>query len=229
LGDLPINLLRKMQTCIVIHPSLAVRQLFKEILEKFGFSVNLESTLDGGLEKIRLSQSFALGCVSTKFDKRAIFTWLSTVKANIKGRFMVFGAITTAQDRNQPYLFKDFDLDLTENLSEQSMRSYLPEINKLLARKKDEKQKFILAEILEKAPETIDLAFERFVKGYDYRNFPGWKNLELIQKILAEGAADVKAFYLQRLFETFKKFAKTVQESEHLQPQQVRFMVKTVK
>jgi hypothetical protein len=229
LRDLPNIKVRKMQSCIVIHPSLAIRQLFKEILEKFGFSVNLESTLDGGLEKIRLSQSFALGCVSTRFDKRALFTWLSTLKANIKGRFIVYGAITTSQDRNQPYLLKEFDLDLSETLTEQAFRSYLPEVNKLLAIKRDERHKFMLAEILEKAPEAVNLACERYIKGYDFKSLSSWKNLQLIHKILENSASDVKAFYLEKLFEVFKKFASVKHKSEQLHSQQVKFLVKTVK
>ncbi|MCS6893566.1 MAG: hypothetical protein NZO16_03240 [Deltaproteobacteria bacterium] len=206
-------------SCLIIHPQLQVRQLLKAVFEIFSMSSNLESSLGGALEKIRSSEGFDLVCLSLRFDKKMIVSWLSAAKSTLKGRYSVYSALVSKEDRANPafqqFVEKNFDCDFTENLTSDAFSAQKQRVLRLVSQRRECRLVDFFRMQINRILTSVDNLASSALNSRFEKSDPNWIYLESIQRSVLNSSPAVKSEYLEMIKNALKTKADGILDQTH--------------
>lgn len=220
--------------CIVVHPNFSVRQVVKNVLEAFGWTTNLEGSLSGALEKIRSLDGFELICLSLRFDKKMVSSWIETAKSTMKGRYSVYSALASKEDRSSPnfeiFVRKHFDIDISENITKDSFGSIERKIRTIVNQKQTERAIDDIRRQLSRIINAVDLMSQSALRNTLAKSDLNWRFLESIHYTVANSPPQVKYSYIDLIKNELITRARPLEEDENPPVQspkpKVHFLVK---
>ncbi len=218
-----------MLTSLVLHPSYEIRNLIKSALEPFDIKAVLEASLTGGMERVRSLNELDLIMVSLRYDRALISNWLKVSKATRNGRYSVYGALVSKEDRvsswYSTFVNSHFDIDFFESLSEESFKAYKPSLDKLVKERKDKRISDWLTSQTSRIIEIVDSLAVLASEGSNFTSTYNWRFLESLKIQIINSSPEVKLVYLDNLKSgLMSKVINTRKTNESKQNQQ--FLIK---
>lgn len=188
---------------MLVHPNLTVRLHIKQTLAQLGWCINQEASLSGALEKIRSYEPFDVVCVSLRFERKMLTSWLDTARAVIRGRYSVYSALATKEDRANPsyeiFVKKHFDTEISESIDASLLDNYSKQVKAKLEEKKLEKLTDLISLQLGKNLDAADQLAEITLLGRDFKTANQWISLTGFHDLILKAPGLIKARYLEML------------------------------
>lgn len=188
---------------MLVHPDLTIRVQMKSILDRLGWTINQESSLSGALEKIRSYEPFDVVCVSLRYERRMLGSWVDTARAVIRGRYSVYSAVATKEDRANPsyemFVKRYFDAEISESVDESLLENYKKQVQAKLEEKKIQKLVDVIALQLGKNLDAVDHLSELTLLGKDVKTTNQWLSISNFHEMILKSPAVVKIKYLDML------------------------------